>query len=59
MDTNILNDYIWLLLAGIVTLVITAFKTGISSFISDRIKKFLEKVNSPVLILNDDDDFVI
>ena len=23
------------------------------------IKKFLEKVNSPVLILNDDDDFVI
>ena len=44
MDTNILNDYVWLLLAGIVTLVITAFKTGISSFISDRIKKFLEKV---------------
>jgi len=46
MEQNLLtfDHYLWICISSIVILLITAFKTGITAFIAEKTKKFLEKV---------------
>lgn len=43
MESNILTDYSLITIGVFVSLIATAFKTGIVSLIADKTKKFLEK----------------
>ena len=46
MEQNLLtfDQYLWICISSIVVMLITAFKTGITGFIAEKTKKFLEKV---------------
>lgn len=43
-DLLTINHYLWLGISGLIVILVTAFKTGITSFIADKTKKFLERV---------------
>lgn len=43
-DLLTINHYLWLGISGLIVILVTAFKTGITSFVADKTKKFLERV---------------